>query len=133
MTVNLDILKQHRDALLLAEVAAWLHNIGKMDPNFLVMQTGESPDILGIYRITQYSFRRFARPSVLQGNFPYEQQKGVLYFVNQQLREEIEQIDREIGLWCINRPFWAQNGETSPILDFRPGSEFPGWPSQVTA
>ena len=96
MTVNLDILKQHRHALLLAEVAAWLHNIGKMDPNFLVMQTGESPDILGIYRITQYSFCRFARPSVLQGNFPYEQQKGVLYFVNQQLREEIEQIDREI-------------------------------------
>jgi len=97
MTVNLDILKQHRHALLLAEVAAWLHNIGKMDPNFLVMQTGESPDILGIYRITQYSFRRFARPSVLQGNFPYEQQKGVLYFVNQQLREEIEQINGEIA------------------------------------
>jgi CRISPR-associated Csx11 family protein len=35
MTVNLDILRQHRDALLLAEVAAWLHMLGKFHEDFL--------------------------------------------------------------------------------------------------
>jgi hypothetical protein len=100
MTVNLDVLRQHRDALLLAEVAAWLHNIGKMDPNFLVMQTGESPDEIPdsyLYRIIEYSFRRFASPSVLQGTSPYAQKRGVLYFPNRQLREEIKQIKEEIA------------------------------------
>ncbi|MEJ5241797.1 MAG: hypothetical protein WHS87_11420 [Anaerolineales bacterium] len=96
MTVDLEILAKHRNDLLLAEVAAWLHNIGKMDPNFLVMQTGESPDILDIYRVAQYSFRRFADPSVLLGNSPYTQQKGVLYFVNEQLRRKVLQIKKKI-------------------------------------
>ncbi len=32
---NLEILKQHRDALLLAEVAAWLHMLGKFHEDFL--------------------------------------------------------------------------------------------------
>jgi hypothetical protein len=36
-------------------------------------------------------------------------------------------------LWCINRPLLGANGETSPILDFQPGYEFPGVLSQVTA
>jgi CRISPR-associated Csx11 family protein len=35
MTVNLDVLRQHRDALLLAEVAAWLHMLGKFHEDFL--------------------------------------------------------------------------------------------------
>jgi len=35
MTVNLDILKQHRDDLLLAEVAALLHDVGKCTDGFL--------------------------------------------------------------------------------------------------
>jgi hypothetical protein len=38
-----------------------------------------------------------------------------------------------VGLWCINRPLLGANGETSPILDFQPGYEFPGVLSQVTA
>ena len=36
-------------------------------------------------------------------------------------------------LWCINRPLLGANGETSPILDFQPGYEFPGVLSRVTA
>jgi hypothetical protein len=40
---------------------------------------------------------------------------------------------KEEGLWCINRPLLGANGETSPILDFQPGYEFPGVLSQVTA
>jgi CRISPR-associated Csx11 family protein len=35
MTVNLDVLRQHRDALLRAEVAAWLHMLGKFHEDFL--------------------------------------------------------------------------------------------------
>ncbi|RLD03771.1 MAG: hypothetical protein DRI56_11975, partial [Chloroflexota bacterium] len=73
MTLDLKVLAGHRDELLLAEVAAWLHNMGKLDPNFLVMQTNDSPDILGLYRIPPahsstgaYSFKRFAKPSVLK-------------------------------------------------------------------
>jgi len=38
-----------------------------------------------------------------------------------------------LRLWCINRPLLGANGETSPILDFQPGYEFPGVLSQVTA
>ncbi len=34
-SVDLEKLKQHRDALLLAEVAAWLHMIGKLHEDFL--------------------------------------------------------------------------------------------------
>jgi len=35
MSHDLEILKQHRDALLLAEVAAWLHMFGKYHEDFL--------------------------------------------------------------------------------------------------
>ena len=86
-----------REALLLAEVAAWLHNIGKLEPNFLVMQTGESPDILESYRIPgQYTFKRFCKPTVLLSQFPYENLKGPLYFLDFQRGQEIRRLEREI-------------------------------------
>nr|WP_290665320.1 hypothetical protein [Ardenticatena sp.] len=86
-----------REALLLAEVAAWLHNIGKLEPNFLVMQTGESPDILESYRIPgQYTFKRFCKPTVLLSQFPYENLKGPLYFLDFQRGQEIRRLERKI-------------------------------------
>ncbi|RLC90208.1 MAG: hypothetical protein DRI37_02035 [Chloroflexi bacterium] len=97
MNYDLQVLAKNREALLLAEVAAWLHNLGKLDPHFLVMQTGESPNILNIYRICgQYSFRRFTQPSVLIGHFPYQDLKGVFYFVDLQIRREIQTVDEAI-------------------------------------
>jgi len=106
MTIDLQVLADNRDELLLAEVAAWLHNMGKLDPNFLVMQTNDSPDILGLYRIPPahsstgaYSFKRFAKPSVLKSiksTFPYEDSTGVLYFPDENLREGIQQKGIEI-------------------------------------
>ncbi|HXF70259.1 MAG TPA: hypothetical protein VNK89_10685 [Thermoflexus sp.] len=103
---HFEILKQHRDALLLAEIAAWLHNLGKLDPNFLVMETGESPDILGVYRIPpsdsqisgQYNFRRFTQPTVLQSQSDLSKfmGMGVLYFPSPDSREEVQQIEKRI-------------------------------------
>lgn len=45
MSNGLDVLKQHRDALLLAEVAAWLHDMGKCADAFL------QPDGAGFYAV----------------------------------------------------------------------------------
>ena len=38
MSDDLLILSQHRQALLLAEIDAWLHNIGKLSKEFLLYQ-----------------------------------------------------------------------------------------------
>ncbi len=56
---DLERLTQHREALLLAEVAAWLHNIGKLEPNFI----GGAPKELSI---EGYRFKRFVAPDLSQ-------------------------------------------------------------------
>ena len=95
---DLKDLRQKRNDILKAELAAWLHNIGKLDPNFLVMQTEESPDILGIYRIPgQYSFKRFCKPTVLISQFPYENFKGPLFFPDLKLGKQIEEVRKKIS------------------------------------
>ena len=40
---KLDVLRQHRDALLLAEVGAWLHDMGKCSDDFIVHQASDCP------------------------------------------------------------------------------------------
>ncbi|RMD65906.1 hypothetical protein D6817_05200, partial [Candidatus Pacearchaeota archaeon] len=58
---------QHRQAILLAELAGLLHNIGKLDVNFLAETTRGNvaekieKHLLDIY---QYQFKRFAKPNV---------------------------------------------------------------------
>jgi len=97
MSKDLKVLAENRENILLAELAAWLHNIGKLDPNFLVMQTGERRKVLGIYRIPgQYSFKRFCKPTVLMSQFLWENLKGPLYFVDIGLRNEIEDLKKKI-------------------------------------
>ena len=101
MSKDLKVLANNRENILLAELAAWLHNIGKLDPNFLflVMQTGEPPEVLEIYRIPgQYSFKRFCKPTVLMSRFLWENLKGPLYFVDIGLRNEIEDLKKKIDL-----------------------------------
>ncbi|MEW6735565.1 MAG: hypothetical protein AB1489_30015 [Acidobacteriota bacterium] len=81
---SLDDLRQQRDQVLLAELAGLLHNIGKLDPNFLAsvmrpnstkdtkedsddQQTAQNSAIQDIKQhlqlIPDYSFKRFAGPS----------------------------------------------------------------------
>lgn len=55
---DLKKLIQHRDDILRAEIAGWLHNIGKLDPNF----GGGAPE--KEFGITTYKFRRFASPDL---------------------------------------------------------------------
>lgn len=43
MSNGLDILKRHRDALLLAEAAAWLHDMGKCADEHLINQASDRP------------------------------------------------------------------------------------------
>lgn len=55
---DLEKLVQHRDDILRAEIAGWLHNIGKLDPNFV---GGNTPDE---FRVDRYKFKRFASPDL---------------------------------------------------------------------
>jgi len=105
MSYDLQVLADNRDALLLAEVAAWLHNLGKLEPRFLVdAMEGETPDNLPFALrippsssgLSQYSFRRFAKPSILQSDFPYADYAGVLYFPEKSLRQNIEELDERL-------------------------------------
>ena len=57
---KLDELTDKRDLILLAEIAALLHNIGKLDPNFLQIPKRElAPRHM---YIPSYRFKRFAAP-----------------------------------------------------------------------
>jgi len=102
---SLEILKQKQEELLLAEVAALLHNLGKLEPRFLVDAiTGETPENLpDTLRIpsqpsglSQYSFRRFTQPSILQSDFPYANFAGVLYFPDESLRQNLLELDQQL-------------------------------------
>lgn len=89
----------YRGDILRAEIAGWFHNIGKLDPNFLVGQTEESQNILGTQRIPalgseirgEYSINRFSRPKLLKSTFPYEDRIGVLFLPNTDNRKKVEQ------------------------------------------
>lgn len=70
----LDELKTQRPQILLAEIAGLLHNIGKLDPNFLasVLSESDSDDKRNAQQeieqslqlIDPYSFKRFASPDL---------------------------------------------------------------------
>jgi hypothetical protein len=89
MTVNLDVLRQHRDALLLAEVAAWLHNIGKLEPNFV----GSAPKEL---LIEGYRYQRFASPDPTQISDPDLQ---ILF----QQNLDDDKFRQQVQTWINNR------------------------------
>jgi len=44
MSANLDILKKHREELLLAEIAALLHDVGKCADEFVISQASDRPN-----------------------------------------------------------------------------------------
>ncbi len=105
MSYDLQVLADNRDALLLAEVAAWLHNLGKLEPRFLVDAIdGETPENLSpLLRIppsnsglSQYSIRRFTRPSILQSDFPFADFAGVLYFPDESIRQKVTELDQKL-------------------------------------
>lgn len=65
---ELEKLAQHRDAILLAELAGLLHNIGKLNSNFLRSTVSNEGDVVTLLRqhnqfIDGYTVKRFARPS----------------------------------------------------------------------
>ncbi len=65
---KLKTLAQNRDAILLAELAGLLHNIGKLNPNFLrstVDNEGAAVKLLKQHSqfVGEYAFKRFAKPS----------------------------------------------------------------------
>ena len=68
MTYNLEHLTQARKTMLLAEIAGLLHNLGKLDPNFLAsymedQDRAEKEIIAHIADIPAYRFQRFAAPN----------------------------------------------------------------------
>ncbi|WP_051585751.1 hypothetical protein [Caldanaerobius polysaccharolyticus] len=104
-----DILVRYRDDVLRAEIAGWLHNIGKLDPNFLVQRTREHSEEVDLYiipvpasfeRYTRFSgrylFKKFAKPSILQSGFSWDDTKGPLYFQDIEKRRKVYEIENEI-------------------------------------
>jgi hypothetical protein len=67
MSSKLDVLanSDNRRRLLLAEVAGLLHNIGKLDPNFLAGPTRGQGEVKAHFLDCQpYDFERFAKPDI---------------------------------------------------------------------
>jgi hypothetical protein len=67
----LSILREEKETILLAEIAGLLHNIGKMDPNFLVKvvpqnekRLAEGEVLANLQDIPDYCFERFASPDL---------------------------------------------------------------------
>ena len=73
---------------------------------------------------------RFTQRDVWEGDWLRPQSLHAYVYVE---NNAVNLTDPSGRLWCINRPLLGANGETSPILDFQPGYEFPGVLSQVTA
>jgi len=68
MSYDLKVLEDHRDDILLAEIAGLLHNLGKLDANFYINQVSDSSHAVQQVRaqnqyIDGYQFKRFAQPS----------------------------------------------------------------------
>jgi hypothetical protein len=65
---QLDQLAQHHEAILLAELAGLLHNIGKLNPNFLKSIVSDESNAVVLLKqhnqfVDGYASKRFARPS----------------------------------------------------------------------
>jgi len=65
---TLKVLADARREILEAELAALLHNLGKLDPNFLAQRVQDSQDALAVvanhfFDIPEYQFKRFAAPA----------------------------------------------------------------------
>lgn len=65
---DLEKLAQHRKNILLAELAGLLHNIGKLNPNFLKSTVSNEREAVDLLRqqnqfVDGYAFKRFAKPS----------------------------------------------------------------------
>jgi hypothetical protein len=54
---NLQVLVQHRDDLLLAEVAAWLHDMGKCTDKFIISQASDKPQGYSYDKHQRYSYK----------------------------------------------------------------------------
>lgn len=66
---NLNLLAEERSTILLAELVALLHNIGKLDPNFLAHRMKDKTEaqrevIEHLLDIPTYKYERFAAPSL---------------------------------------------------------------------
>jgi hypothetical protein len=77
-----------RDALLLAEVAAWLHNAGKLDPNFV----GSAPKEL---LVEGYRYQRFAAPDIIQIS-----DSGLQILFQQNL--DADTLNQQVQAWINN-------------------------------
>jgi len=68
MSYDLQVLTDHRETILLAELAALLHNLGKLDPNFLPNQVSDTSSAIRQIQargqfVNGYQFKRFADSS----------------------------------------------------------------------
>jgi len=110
---SLETLSENVKTILLAEIAALLHNIGKLDPNFLAIST-EGNALQSLQKncvdITEYSFKRFAAPdeSLL------EESQSVITNKKWASRQELATalrvgVDIAEPAWQLNR-FYFGNG-----------------------
>lgn len=94
---DLEKLVQHRDDILRAEIAGWLHNTGKLDPNF----GGGAPKEL---HIDKYHFKRFASPDL-----DWVQDLG--------LKSKLQECDEDgVKEWARSRGFSDKVGEALATL-----------------
>lgn len=56
MNKDLEVLAQHRDAILLAEIGALLHDLGKLDSRFIIQMSADRPS----------SFKRYEHEKILK-------------------------------------------------------------------
>jgi hypothetical protein len=102
-TNHLHELRENREAckiILLAEIAALLHNIGKLDPNFLAdsVSLPNRETVLGDCFIKpQYSFKRFGKPSILSSSYKFEENTGPLFIPNPLLRQTIPKLRERVN------------------------------------
>ncbi|MEA3309793.1 MAG: hypothetical protein U9Q70_09825 [Chloroflexota bacterium] len=120
---ELNLVKQSKDQILLAEIAGLLHNLGKLDPNFLRDQTREeeqknaSEAIRDEHQeIVPYHFKRFASP------------EATLFqpAIRRLIFESTAELTRKEELWEELRNFDVWSEEERQTLELLSAAEWGG-------
>lgn len=106
---SLDDLVEARAEILKAEIAGLLHNVGKLDPSFIVTMVRDKDDaesklIVRMLDIPDYHFRRFAAP------------EPSLLTRGQALFQDPEEIDLD-ALKAVLENAWEDDGVRSKALE----------------